>query len=283
MIKRLAIVLLFSGLAYGQSATQRASINDVPNYHFQAPSTVLTDFTKLGRVTTFASLGSATLYLTWIVTDCSSASACAAGGGTNVNLLSSNGTVWSFLANLNAVGGGGGVSSISGDGTFITNSASTGAVTLTLGNLPVANLASGAGASTTTFWRGDGSWQTPSGTGIGTVTSVATTSPLTGGPITSSGTIACATCGVTGTNLAQFATGGAIAPATVNALTLTANATGFSVAGGTTSKTLTVSNSLTFSGTDGTTMSFPTTSKAVATVSSSVSGAIPNSTQLRAV
>lgn len=42
---------------------------------------------------------------------------------------------------------------------------------------------------TTTFLRNDGTWATPGGSGIGTVTSVGSGNGLTGGPITSTGTL----------------------------------------------------------------------------------------------
>lgn len=55
-------------------------------------------------------------------------------------------------------------------------------------------LAPSSGGGTVNFLRADGTWAAPPGGAGGTVTSIATTSPITGGTITTTGTIACATC-----------------------------------------------------------------------------------------
>ncbi len=123
------------------------------------------------------------------------------------------------------------------------------------GNIAVSQMNSGTGASSGTYWRGDGTWATPSGGGGGSGDVVGPASSVSGNLASFSGTTGklLQDGGIAVSSLVTLTGSQALTNKTYNGNTLTGGSGTLTLGAG---KTATISNTLTFTGTDGSSVAF---------------------------
>ena len=140
--------------------------------------------------------------------------------GTGIGVT---GSYPSFTISNTSPSSGGTITALTGDVT----ASGSGSVVATIANgaVDIPMLSASGTPSSTTYLRGDNTWATVSGGGSGTVTSVGTTGLISGGPITTSGTIT--TSMATGKLVGRYSSGtGIMEEVTIGSgLTLTAGGT----------------------------------------------------------
>jgi hypothetical protein len=219
MLKRLLIFLLFATPAFGQSTTVSGTVTDAGSQTWNnATFTATLVPNPQYPVTTYTWTGGT---LNQTITGTTNGSGVYSVSLPTNSTITPGGTKWKISFCPNATFPCQSTAATPIVGATQTLNFAPPAIVINLANPPGPNTTAYADAEIaspptgaqyfnttsglTRVWNGS-SWSNQgSGGGGGTVTSIATTGPITGGPITTTGTIACATCGVTGSPLSQFA------------------------------------------------------------------------------